>query len=98
MFNLNRDINSLSNFKRNTSEFLRQLKESGHPVVLAVNGKAEFVVQDTVSYQRLIERADRADRMEALQASVDDMRAGRVIPAETMLEEMRQILAEKQAR
>jgi hypothetical protein len=32
----------------------------------------------------------------ALQASIDDMRAGRVVPAETMLAEMRQLLAEKQ--
>ncbi len=52
MLDLNRDINSLSNFKRNTPEFLRQLKETGHPVVLTINGKAELVVQDTTSYQK----------------------------------------------
>ena len=98
MLDLNRDIHSLSNFKRNTPEFLRQLKESGHPVVLTINGKAELVVQDSVSYQKLIELAERTERMEALQASIDDMRAGRVIPAETMLAEMRQILAETQER
>ena len=98
MLDLNRDIHSLSNFKRNTPEFVRQLKESGHPVVLTINGKAELVVQDSVSYQKLIELAERTERMEALQASIDDMRAGRVIPAETMLAEMRQILAETQDR
>ena len=98
MIDLNRDINSLSNFKRNTPEFLRRLKESGRPVVLTINGKAELVVQDSASYQRLIELAERAERMEALRASIDDMRAGRVVPAEIMLAEMRQILAEKQGR
>ena len=98
MLDLNRDINSLSNFKRNTPEFLRQLKESGHPVVLTINGKAELVVQDPASYQKLIELAERAERAEALQASIADMRAGRFVPAETMLAEMRQILSEKQAR
>jgi hypothetical protein len=96
MLDLNRDINSLSNFKRNTPEFLRQLKESGHPVVLTINGKAELVVQDSASYQKLLELADRAERMDALQASIEDMRAGRVVPAESMLAEMRQILTEKQ--
>lgn len=96
MLDLNRDIDSLSNFKRNTPEFLRQLKESGHPVVLTINGKAELVVQDSASYQRLIELAEKAERMEALQASLADMKAGRVTPAESMLAEMRQILAEKQ--
>ncbi|WP_406694451.1 type II toxin-antitoxin system Phd/YefM family antitoxin [Singulisphaera sp. Ch08] len=96
MLDLNRDIDSLSNFKRNTPEFLRQLKESGHPVVLTINGKAELVVQDSASYQRLLELEEKAERMEALQASLADMKAGRVIPAESMLAEMRQILAEKQ--
>jgi PHD/YefM family antitoxin component YafN of YafNO toxin-antitoxin module len=95
VLDLTRDIHSLSNFKRNTPEFLRQMKESGRPVVLTINGKAELVVQDPASYQKLVELAERAERMDALQASIEDMRAGRVIPVESMLTEMRQILAEK---
>ena len=98
MLDIKSDINSLSNFKRKTSEFLRQLKETGHPVVLTINGKAELVVQDTASYQKLIELAERAERMEALRASINDMRAGKVVPVEDMLAEMRQLLAEKQGR
>ena len=46
MINLREEINSLSNFKRNTSEFLEQLKETGKPIVLTINGRAELVVQD----------------------------------------------------
>jgi PHD/YefM family antitoxin component YafN of YafNO toxin-antitoxin module len=98
MLDIERDINSLSNFKRNTPEFLRQLRETGHPVVLTINGKAELVVQDSASYQKLIELADRAERMEALQTSIDELRAGKVVPAEDVLAEMRQILAGKQGR
>lgn len=98
MLDLNRDINSLSNFKRNTPEFLRQSKESGHPVVLTINGKAELVVQDPASYQKLIELADRAERMEALQASIAEMREGKVVPADDVLAEMRTILANNKQR
>src|ERR1700730_8800513 len=98
MLDLKRDINSLSNFKRNTPEFLRQLKETGHPVVLTINGKAELVVQDTASYQKLIELAERAERMDALRASIEDMRAGKGIPADDVLAEMRQMLSEKQGQ
>ena len=98
MLDINRDINSLSNFKRNTTEFLRQLKETGNPVVLTINGKAELVVQDSASYQKLIELAERAERMEALRQSIEEMRDGKGIPAEDVLAEMRQILAEKQGR
>ena len=98
MLDIKSDINSLSNFKRKTPEFLRQLKETGHPVVLTINGKAELVVQDTASYQKLIELAERVERMEALQASINDMRAGKVVPVEDMLAEVRQLLTEKQGR
>src|SRR5215217_3618072 len=73
MLDVNRDINSLSSFKRNTAEFLAQLKETGRPVVLTINGKAELVVQDTASYQKLVQRAEKAEQMEALQASIEDM-------------------------
>jgi len=34
MLNMSRDIHSLSSFKRNTLEFLQQMKQTGKPVVL----------------------------------------------------------------
>jgi prevent-host-death family protein len=63
--NLTQDIQSLTDFKRKTPEFLRRLKETGHPVVLTINGKAELVVQDAASYQQLY---DLAERLETIQA------------------------------
>ena len=98
MLDISRDINSLSNFKRNTPEFLRQLKITGHPVVLTINGKAELIVQDTASYQRLVELAERAQQMESLRESIEDMRAGRVTPANDVLFELREILDGKPSR
>jgi PHD/YefM family antitoxin component YafN of YafNO toxin-antitoxin module len=98
MLDINSDIHSLSNFKRNTPEFIKQLKQTGHPVVLTINGKAELLVQDTASYQKLIELADRAKQMDALRASIEDMRKGKVSPAEDMLAEMQQILAKNHRR
>jgi len=98
MLDLHRDIDSLSNFKRNTAEFLRQLKETGHPVVLTINGKAELVVQDTASYQKLIERAEQAEEMEIKRRAVAEMKAGQGRPAEEMFAEMRAILDEKRGK
>jgi PHD/YefM family antitoxin component YafN of YafNO toxin-antitoxin module len=98
MLNINRDINSLSNFKRNTPEFLRQLKKTGQPVVLTINGKAELIVQDTGSYQKLLEVAERVAELEALQEAVAEMKAGKGAPIEEMLGEMQEILARKKSR
>ena len=43
----------------------------------------------------LIDLADRAERTEALQASIDDMKAGKVVPAVDVLTETRRILEKK---
>jgi len=98
MSDINRDINSLSSFTRNSSEFIRQLKETGHPVVLTINGKAELVVQDAKSYQKLVELAERAEQLEITRRSIEEMEAGKAVPVEEMLADMQQVLAEKKTR
>ncbi|MFO0954171.1 MAG: type II toxin-antitoxin system Phd/YefM family antitoxin [Isosphaeraceae bacterium] len=98
MLDIGRDIDSLSNFKRNTPEFVRQLKETGRPVVLTINGKAELVVQDAASYQRLIELAEQAEDLEISRRAVAEMKAGQGRPAEEMLAEMRRILDDSRGR
>jgi prevent-host-death family protein len=88
MIDLSQDIHSLSDFKRKTTEFMARMKKSGHPVVLTINGKAELVVQDAASYQRLLELAERAEMMEFLRESRDDIEAGRTEPALDALERL----------
>src|SRR5438128_1087871 len=68
--NLGQDIHSMTNFKRNTPEFLRHLKETGHSVVLTINGNAELVVQHDTSYRRLFELAERQETIQAVQESL----------------------------
>ena len=57
MLDIGRDIHSLSGLKLNKNEFLDRMRGSSHPVVLTINGKAELVVQDAESCQRLLESA-----------------------------------------
>lgn len=85
MIDLSQDIHSLSDFKRKTTEFLARMKKSRHPVVLTINGRAELVVQDAASYQRLLERAERAEMTEFLRESRKDVEAGRTEPAAAAL-------------
>lgn len=80
MLDLSRDINSLSNFKRNTPEFIRQMKETGAPVVLTVNGKAEIVVQDAEAYQKLLEQVERLQAIEGIKRGLNDVEEGRTLP------------------
>src|SRR5688500_7701087 len=88
MLNLATGIDSLTNFKRQTAEYLTRLHKTGEPVVLTVNGKAEVVVQNAEAHQKLVEAAARADREEtvaAIRAGLDDVAAKRTRPARAAL-------------
>ncbi|MCW3052070.1 MAG: prevent-host-death family protein [Chthonomonadales bacterium] len=89
MINLHRDIHSLTEFKRNTNDFMKQMKETKVPVVLTVNGKAELVVQDAESYQIMLERLERVDAIEAIQRGLEQMERGEGRPAEEVFAEFR---------
>jgi PHD/YefM family antitoxin component YafN of YafNO toxin-antitoxin module len=89
VIDISKDIHSLSDFKRNTSEFLDQMRGSGHPVVLTINGKAELVVQDALSYQKLLDRVDELEAMDGIQRGLADVAAGRVQPLSQFEKEFR---------
>ena len=89
MLDIRRDIHSLTDFKKNTSEFISQLKETGEPVVLTINGKAELVVQDAAAYQKLRQVAEEARVLEGIRQGLDDMRAGRTISLDEFKEHAR---------
>jgi prevent-host-death family protein len=89
MLDISRDIHSLTDFKKNTSEFINQLKETGDPVVLTINGKAELVVQDAATYQRLRQIAEEARVLEGIRQGIEDMNAGRTITLDELKEHAR---------
>jgi prevent-host-death family protein len=92
MVNLSEDIHPLTEFKRNTTGMMKQMKKTKRPVVLTVNGKAELVVQDANSYQRMLERLDRLEAVEAIRQGLQDVEEGRVRDARSTLEELRKKL------
>jgi prevent-host-death family protein len=83
------EIHSLTDFQRNARDYIRRLRQSGHPAVLTVNGKAEVVVQDAEAYQALLDRLDRAEAIVGINRGLVSMRRGEGIPAEQALEQLR---------
>ncbi len=90
MLNISRDIHSLSSFKRNTVEFLEQMKQTGKPVVLTVNGKAELVVQDAESYQKLLDALERLEAIAGIKQGLEDVETGKTSSLTEFDQEMRQ--------
>jgi prevent-host-death family protein len=89
MLDISRNIHSLTDFKKKTSEFINQLKETGEPVVLTINGKAELVVQDAAAYQRLRQVVEEARVLEGIRQGIEDMKAGRTMSLDEFKEHAR---------
>lgn len=87
MLDITKDIQSLTTFRRQSGDFMKQLKKTKRPVVLTVNGKAAAVVQDAAAYQRLLDLAARADEKEAIRQGLEDAGKGRTRPAREFFDE-----------
>ena len=89
MLDLERDIHPLSDFKRNTPKYLEQLRETGDPMVLTINGRAALVVMDTESYQEILDRLAYAEELAAIRRGIEEFDRGEGRPARKALEELR---------
>ena len=89
MLDITKDIQSLTTFRRQSGDFMKQLKKSKRPVVLTVNGKAAAIVQDAEAYQRLLDLAARADGEEGIRQGLEDVARRRTRPAREVFDEIR---------
>jgi prevent-host-death family protein len=90
MFDITKDIHSVTTFRRNPGLFMKQIRKTKRPVVLTVKGKAAAIIQDTESYQRLLDIAARADVNEAIRQGLADVAQGRTRPAREAFNKIRE--------
>jgi PHD/YefM family antitoxin component YafN of YafNO toxin-antitoxin module len=95
---LSRDIHPLTDFQENAPAFLRQLKQSSQPLVLTVDGKAEIVVQDARSYQRLLDLAERLETIAAVKQGLASIDRGEGRPMEEVFDDLENSLQSKARR
>ncbi len=80
------DIHSVTDLKRKTREILNQVRETGRPVVLTVNGRADAVLMDVRTFERHLSASNAA---KLLALAEDDVRAGRTRSMRSFLREFR---------
>jgi prevent-host-death family protein len=80
------DIRSVTDLKRNTKQILSQVHRTKRPVVLTVNGKADAVLMDTVTYEKHLKAANMA---RLLAHGEEDIAAGRTRPIRSFLKEFK---------
>ena len=71
--NITRDIQTLSELKQNASKLVKQVQETGEPIVLTVNGKPAALLQNLDSYQEMVDEREYRQTVVALREAMADI-------------------------
>jgi prevent-host-death family protein len=74
--NITKDISPLTEFKRDSARLIAQIKETGRPQILTVNGKPSVVVMDAAAWQELQDQLDYAQTVAGIRKGLAHARAG----------------------
>lgn len=80
------DIKSITDLKRNTNQILQQVHDTGRPVVLTVNGKAEAVLLDAKEFEKM---TNALAMLKLIVPAENDIKEGRTREAGTFFREFR---------
>ena len=80
------DIKSITELKQNAAQILQQVHNTGRPVVLTVNGKAEAVLLEAKEYERMTQALAM---MKLILTAENDVKEGKVRDATAFFEEFR---------
>ena len=86
---------TLADFQRDASPFLARLKKTGRPIVLAAEGEEALVVQDAISYRKLVDQADRAETLDAIKRGLESLARGEGRPIDKFFDELENDLKTK---
>jgi prevent-host-death family protein len=76
---------TLANFIDDAANVVARVKSTRQPIYLTVDGKTEIVIQDAATYDQMVARAEVLD---AIYRSREDIAAGRTEPMRTVVERL----------
>jgi prevent-host-death family protein len=80
------DIVPISELKKNTKKILAQIRKTGRPVILTVNGRADSVLVDVENYEKQIRAANLS---KLLLEAERDVAEQKIRPLDSFLEEFK---------
>lgn len=67
------ETQTLAEFTEHAERLIEQVRRTGKPIVLTVNGEAAIVVQDPESFRHLTDSREYHETVEALRPALADM-------------------------
>lgn len=86
---ITQQISPLEEFLSNSASYLSRLKQAYHAEVLTVDGKAEFVLMNAVSYQNLVEQVDYLRSINAIKQGLEEAQCDELTDASEFLAELK---------
>ena len=90
MLSLRETIRPSADLRNHYNEISRQCRDNKEAVIITVNGRGDTVSLAFEEYQRM---KTRIELLEILVESEEDVKMGRVAPAQDTFQELRQLLA-----
>jgi prevent-host-death family protein len=75
---------------KSTADLLDELRATGQPLILTINGGETVVIQSGSSYQKLLAEIERAETLAGIREGLEDLEAGRTQLFPEFLAELRQ--------
>jgi len=89
MINIAEDIHSLTDFKKNTNEFIHDLRKTGRPTVLTVNGRAELVVINAAAFQKIQKQLESKKTVLEIKQSLKDFEEGKFSESDKVFSDLK---------
>ena len=86
------DIFPFSEHRRHLREHFDLVKQTGRPLVITANGKADAVVLSPDQYDKLLADAEYLRSLRLVQQSIDEFQQGQGIPADQVFAKVRKSL------
>lgn len=80
------DVKTSAEFEQRPKQILQQVRKTGRPIVVTVQGKPGVVVMKAADYQRQLQAANLS---QLLLQGESDVQAGRTRPAADVLKDLR---------
>lgn len=90
--NISTDIKSVTYLKSRAADLLKQINETGHPVVITQNGEPRAVLQDPKSYDNM---RNAIGILKLLSQGEEDIKNGRSKPQKDVFENIKKSLTDK---
>jgi hypothetical protein len=89
MLDIGKETRSLTEFQRETSKFLKQLRGHDRALLLTVDGEAELAIMSAATFQQVLGAIDELDLVRSVREGLQQAREGAGMPSKQFFASLR---------